>query len=312
MFASFLTTIFFSLSVIFAARSARALGGQTANLARIGLATVLLAIWAHTFGQGLRGGGLPWFLLSGFIGFGLGDMALFGALTRIGPRLAILITQCLAAPMAAMVEWWWLGTTLRTADIACAGVILAGVAIALAPDHGTEVSRRTFGAGILFGIGSALGQAAGAVLSRKANAVSALSGLSIDGGTAAYQRALAGLLITILAFLFFRRSEPPSGPSTAQRWRRGGLFAIGNALAGPTLGVGCYQWALRTTASGIVLPIIATSPLVTIIFSFFIDGTRPGRRAVAGGLLAVAGAVALQDAQSHWWLCHSVRKLLNI
>jgi len=52
-----LTTIFFSLSVIFAARSARILGGQTANFARIGVATVLLAIWAHTFGQGLHGGG---------------------------------------------------------------------------------------------------------------------------------------------------------------------------------------------------------------------------------------------------------------
>ena len=100
----FLTTIFFSLSVIFAARSARVLGGPTANLARICVATVLLALWAHTFGEGLHGGGLPWFFLSGIIGFGLGDMALFGALPRIGPRLAILITQCLAAPIAALVE----------------------------------------------------------------------------------------------------------------------------------------------------------------------------------------------------------------
>jgi hypothetical protein len=74
LFASFLTTIFFSLSVIFAARSARVLGGQTANLGRISLATVLLSIWAHVFGQGLHGGGLPWFFASGVIGFGLGDV----------------------------------------------------------------------------------------------------------------------------------------------------------------------------------------------------------------------------------------------
>ena len=312
MLASFLTTIFFSLSVVFGARSARVLGAQTANLARISLATVLLGIWAHTLGQGMHGGGLVWFLWSGLVGFGLGDISLFGALPRIGPRLAILITQCLAAPVAAVAEWMWLGTSLRPVDLACAAIILVGVAVALAPDHGTEVSRRTFWVGVLCGIGSALGQAGGAVLSRKANEASALSGWVIDGGTAAYQRAVAGLLTTIVAFLLFRRTQPPTEAYAPDRWRRGAVFAIGNALAGPTLGVGCYQWALRTNPSGLVLPIVATSPLVTIILSFFFDGTRPSHRAVIGGLLAVVGAVALKDAQSGWWLFHSLRNLLNI
>lgn len=312
MLASFLTTIFFSLSVIFAARSARVLGGQTANLARIALATVLLALWAHLFGQGLRGGGLAWFFLSGVIGFGLGDMSLFGALPRIGPRLAILITQCLAAPIAAVAEWLWLGTSLRPVDLACAAVILAGVAIALAPDHGMAVARRTFWIGVLFGIGSALGQALGAVLSRKANDAAALSGFVIDGGTAAYQRAIGGLLMTIIGFLLLRRAHGPSEELPEGSWKKGAPLVVANALAGPTIGVGFYQWALRTTPSGIVLPIVATSPLVTIILSFFIDGTRPTRRAVIGGLLAVVGAVALKDAQSDWWLFHAARKVLNI
>lgn len=310
MLASFLTTIFFSLSVIFAARSARVLGGQTANLGRISVATVLLALWAHLFGQGLHGGGLPWFFVSGVIGFGLGDMALFGALPRIGPRLAILITQCLAAPIAAVVEWWWLGTTVRPVDLACAAVILVGVAVALAPDHGMDVPPRTFWIGVLFGVGSALGQASGAVLSRKANEAAALTGYVIDGGTAAYQRVIGGLLMTIIGFLLIRRTQAKNdAPKPEDRWRRGGILVLANALAGPTIGVGCYQWALRSTPSGLVLPIVATSPLVTIILSFFIDGTRPTRRAVIGGLLAVVGAVLLKDAQSNWWL---LRKFLNI
>jgi hypothetical protein len=42
--ASLLTTLFFSLSIIFAARSARVLGAGTANLGRITLATLLLAV----------------------------------------------------------------------------------------------------------------------------------------------------------------------------------------------------------------------------------------------------------------------------
>ncbi len=299
MFASFLTTILFSLSVVFAARTARMLGGPAANLARISLATVLLAGWAHTFGAGLRGESLPWFFLSGVIGFGLGDMALFGALPRIGPRLSILLTQCLAAPIAAMAEWAWLGTTLRPVDLGCAAVILAGVAVALAPDRGLEVDRRTFWIGALFGVGSALGQALGAVVSRKANDVAALANLPIDGGTAAYQRAIGGVLLTALAFWLMRKSRAAADAARPPgRWRAAWPFVVANALAGPAIGVGCYQWALRTTPSGIVLPIIATSPLITIVLSFFLDGLRPTRRAVLGGLVAVGGAVALKLVQS--------------
>jgi drug/metabolite transporter (DMT)-like permease len=298
MFASFITTILFSLSVIFAARSARMLGSQRANLARIVVATVLLGIWAHAFGQGLQGASLPWFFLSGVIGFGLGDLALFGALPRIGPRLTILLTQCLAAPIAVLAEWAWLGTALRTVDLFCAAVILVGVAVALAPDHGLGVDRRTFWIGSLFGVGSALGQALGAVVSRKANDVAALTHLPIDGGTAAYQRAIGGVLLTLLAFWLLRkvRSEEDAVRPPAP-WRAAWPLIMANSLAGPTLGVGCYQWALRTTPSGIVLPIIATSPLVTIVLAFFLDGVRPSRRAVLGGLVAVGGAVALKLAQ---------------
>lgn len=297
MLAAALTTIFFSLSVVFGARSAKLLGPQLANLGRITIATVFLGVWAHVFGSGLGGPGLAWFFLSGVIGFGLGDMALFGALPRIGPRLAILLTQCLAAPAAAIVEWLWLGTTLRMTDLACGTLILAGVAIALAPDHGSAIAPRTFWIGALFGVGSALGQAFGAVVSRKAIAVGAAAGFSIDGGTAAYQRAIGGLLLTWLAVPVFRARAAQLPPTPAPRWREGWIFMLANSLAGPSIGVGCYQLALKTKGSGIVLPIVATSPLVTIALSWWLDRIPPSRRAVLGGLVAVAGAIALSLLQ---------------
>ncbi len=294
MFASFLTTILFSLSVIFAARSAKLLGGTRANLSRIVLATVFLSVWAHGFGSGFDGPARWWFFFGGCVGFGLGDMALFAALPRLGPRLAILITQCLAAPLAAIVEWAWLGTTLKAAELWCAVVILAGVAVALAPDRGVKIARRVFWIGVLAGVGSAMGQGMGAVISRKANEVAMHAHFPIDGGTAAYQRILGGLLITLIAFAFLRRQKTDAAP----QWRAAAPWTLVNALAGPAIGVGCFQWALATTPSGVVLPIVATSPVVTIILAWLIEGTRPTRRAVAGGLLAVAGAIALKLAQS--------------
>ena len=296
MLASFLTIIFFSFSVIFASRSAKVLGGQRANAARLALALVLLATWAHSFGKGLQGPSLGWFLWSGFIGFGLGDMALFGALPRIGPRLAILLTQCLAAPLAATVEWLWLGTRLQWAEVGCAALILAGVAFALAPDHGWEGSRRTFWVGALFGLGSAGGQALGAVISRKALLVAEQAGFHLDGGTAAYQRLLAGAVTTWIALAIFQRwqrAAPVEGTAPVP-WRKGAPLVAGNALAGPVLGVACFQWALQTTPSGVVLPIVATSPLVTMALAFAMDGARPPRRAATGSVLAVAGAVLMK------------------
>jgi drug/metabolite transporter (DMT)-like permease len=303
MFPSLLTTIGFSLSVIFATRSAKVLGGPTANIARLILAALLLAIWAHGFGEGIRGAGLPWFFLSGVIGFALGDTALFGALQRIGPRLTILITQCLAAPIAALAEWIWLGTTLRPVEMVCSAIILGGVGLALAPDRNFEGTRRTFWLGVLCGIGAATGQALGAVVSRKANDVSLAAGMVVDGGTAAYQRILGGLLVTVLLFVFVKRMRPHPGAIGPAEVRRSWPLVVGNALSGPTLGVACYQWALRTTPSGIVLPIVATSPLVTMLLTWLLHGERPTRRSVSGGIIAVIG-VAVPKIWDAWALWH--------
>jgi drug/metabolite transporter (DMT)-like permease len=299
MFPSVLTTFLFSFSVIFASRSAKLLGGPVANLGRLIVATCALAIWAHGFGTGLRGPALPWLLAGGVIGFGFGDIALFGALTRIGPRLSILLTQCLAAPLAALVEWRWLGSALTVREVLCAAWILTGVALALAPDHGWEGKRSTFWVGVLCGIGSALGQGLGAVFTRKAYLVSDAAGFVIDGGSVAYQRIVGGVLITWITFFIMRRFQPeahrvPEGTD----WRAAAPVVVGNALSGPAFGVACFQWALKEAKTGVVLPIVATSPLVTMFLAWFIDGSRPARRGIVGGVIAVLGAVALSRARN--------------
>lgn len=292
MLPAFLTTLLFALSAVAANRTTRVLGGLQANFWRISLATALLAIWAHTLGSGLQGRAFPWFLLSGCVGFGLGDLALYQALPRLGSRLSILLVHCLAAPFAALVEWLWLGTTLTAAQIVSSVTILAGVAIALAPGAHLKLSGTVLTIGILFGTLAAMGQGFGAVLSRKAYEIAGVAGEHIDGLTAAYQRILAGWAVAALSMLLARpdRSLPPGArerSGTVWRW------IVVNALAGPTLGVGCYQWALATQPTGIVLPIVATTPIVIIPFARIIEGERPRVRSLIGGAVAVLGAVAL-------------------
>lgn len=303
MFAAFLTTILFSISAVSAYRTTRHLGGIEANMWRILVATLFLGIWAHGFGQGLSGAAFTTFLLSGFVGFGIGDIALYQALPRLGSRLSILLVQCLAAPFAAMAEWLWLGNTLSIPEIICGLTILAGVSIALAPGRHLNLTRRVFVVGISFGVVAALGQGLGAVLSRKAYEIANQHGEHIDGITAAYQRILAGLAVAVVfwAILKHRRANTdPMQPreKTNVDWARVWPWVVVNGLAGPALGVSCYQWALSSTPTGIVLPIVAITPLVVIPFSRYMEGERPSRRSFLGGLIAVAGAVALTRVAS--------------
>jgi hypothetical protein len=130
----------------------------------------------------------------------------------------------------------WMGTVLTPAEFGCSAVILGGVAIALAPDHGWECDRRTFWVGTFFGAIAAAGQALGAVVSRKANSLAELSGMRLDGGTAAYQRIIGGVAVTILAYLLFRGMRPRKEELDRSRWVRGLPLVIANACAGPALG----------------------------------------------------------------------------
>ncbi|HVY71635.1 MAG TPA: EamA family transporter, partial [Verrucomicrobiae bacterium] len=169
MLAALLANLLFSFSIICANRSAKLLGGITANFWRTVLATLMLGAWAHAFGKGLHGPALPVFLLSGLVGFGMGDMSLYKALPLLGSRLTMLTLHCLAAPLASLIEWLWLGTKLTMVESLSALVILAGVATALIPIRRPDAPHHAIPPrGILFACLAALGQALGAVFSRKA------------------------------------------------------------------------------------------------------------------------------------------------
>ena len=301
MFPAFLAALFFALSATCAHRTARLVGGFAANCARLWLAGALLALWAHLYGRGLHGAGLVVFVWSGVVGFGMGDLAMFAAFPLLGPRLTALMVQCLAAPTAALVEWLWLGTRLDARQLMCGAVILVGVGIAVAPERLIEdtaaMARRPHAArersrGLFYGCVAALGQGGGAVISRKAFALSQAGGLTIDGGTAAYQRALGGLIVVTAAYLLSRHRHR-GAESSALRWKQASPWIVANSLTGAVLGVSCYQWALGTTASAIVLPIVALTPLLVIPFAYLLEHERPSTRSLCGGVLAVAAAAVL-------------------
>ena len=293
MSSAIITACLFAISALCGARSARIFGSATANLGRIVIALVLLGLWAFTFGKGIAGEGLWWFIISGCIGFGFGDMALFGAFSRIGPRLTVLLTHCLAGPLAGVIEWIWLGQIISLSEAFCGAVILVGVAAALLPDRKMPANT-VFWSGVGFGVLSAVGQGAGAVISRKANWLNLAAATPIDGGTAAFQRMLGGFVVTVLCVMALSKWRSTSflAPDSG-KLRPGWHYMALNGLLGPSLGVGFFQFALSTTPSAIVLAIVATCPVIVMLLQSFTGEEKPTALSVAGALVAVGGAIAL-------------------
>ncbi|HUS34031.1 MAG TPA: DMT family transporter [Verrucomicrobiae bacterium] len=291
MFPALLTTLLFSISGVAANRTSRMLGGTQANFWRILLAALFLGILANKFGSGLQGPALPTFFVSGIVGFGIGDLALYQALPRIGSRLSIMLVHCLAAPFAAVAEWLWLGNRISSLEALSSAVILLGVAVALAPSEHLHLPRRTLWIGILMGTIAAFGQGFGAVISRKAYELCREAGFHMDGITAAYQRIWGGLLVAILSMVWIKlRRREPTAP---REWKRILPWLLANVACGPALGVACYQWALGVERTAIVLPIVALTPLMIIPFSWHLEGERPTLRSLLGGVVAVAGVLGL-------------------
>jgi drug/metabolite transporter (DMT)-like permease len=300
--AALIAALLFAISAICGYRSSKQIGGAEANFWRIALATFCLALWANIFGNGLFGAAFPLFLASGFFGIGLGDTGYFQALPRLGSRRAVLLTQCFIPLFAILIEWLWLGAKLTGVELLCVTIILIGVALALAPRDHAKILPRQLWIGIAFAIFAAACSAFGAVLSRKAYAVAHDAGEFPDPGTTGYQRVLGGILIPAIILIVAKSSsarahggifEEKTFHVSREKWKRIWPWVLGNSLAGQTLGVTCVQWALEKTQAGIVMTVVATTPLVLLPMTRIFEGEKIGIRSLIGALIAVAGVIGL-------------------
>jgi drug/metabolite transporter (DMT)-like permease len=295
----------FATSSVAARQSIHHLGSNNASLVRILLATFLLGIYAHGWGAGFSGPSLGWFLVSGLIGFGICDTAIFIALPRLGAQLTSLMVQCLSVPIGLLTEWLWLGTRLSATQLAAITIILTGVVIALKPTRrppptlaptvspatgpAAAASHGPGTAALVLGVVAAAGQAWGAVLSRHGTQLARAAGQPIDGLSVAYQRIWAGVFFIALWWLWQRRQRGAGTATTHPDWRAASPWILANALTGPSLGVACYQWALANHPTGVVMAITALTPLAVIPLSWLLNRERPTTSSVVGGVIGVAG-----------------------
>lgn len=299
MLAAILTAFFFALSGVTGQHVAVRLGGVWGNFVRLLIAAFVLGVIVMVaWPESLQREVFAWFFLSGIIGFGVGDVALFLAYERLGSRLTILLNLCLAPLFAMMLEWIWLENAVTVRVVLCALLILTGVVLAIRPGARSrqKIERRgRFSVGVVAAIIAGLGQGTGAVVSRKAEAVAIEVGVTLNGISAAFQRVSAGLLfalatVVILRLIHSRRSAELWGNPFDLKLAP---WLLGAALFGPVIGVSCFQWALQSLESGIVLAVVATTPIVMMPMSAITEGDHPSKLAILGAFLAVGGVVLL-------------------
>lgn len=302
MVPALLTTLLFALTAVCATQSALAFGPERANMGRLLIAVVLLGLWSHLFGQGFGGGQWPLFFLAGMIGFGAGGWCMFQAFPRIGSTLALLVVECAAALVALLLGWLFLGAGISLAQGLFTLLILAGVVWALAPFHLPGGTARDLLIGVGFTALGALGQGISWVLTKAAFLNIHATGEELGHLTAAYQRLAGGFFLAGLIFLLHTARPLPSGmagtptriPDLGGSRRNGPFWMLGNALAGPVLGVSCMMWAIRSVGNpGLVQAVVATATLFSVPLARFTEKRRFRRNYFIGSGLALAGVAGL-------------------
>jgi drug/metabolite transporter (DMT)-like permease len=297
MLLALMAAVLFAASAVCGQSLSRQLGGVTANACRITIACTLLGLmtWGFSPGQ-IHSATFRWFLLSGVLGFGFGDVALYLAYPLLGARTAVLVNLCLATVVGALADRVCLGTRLSVPEIAAAALTLAGVVLAI---HKRDEPFQ-WNAGLLLALFAGTCQGLGLMLSRHAHGIAREQQLEMSGPAQAFQRTLGGVLIGWIAFAILRASlKGKSLVPASARTSKLPFWILGASFFGPVAGVSLLQVALqRVDSSAIVSAITSTAPLMLLPISRFIDREKPTRQAILGSFLAVSGVAAIAYLRS--------------
>ena len=274
------------------------LGNLTLNVLRMALALVFsLVLFGVITGNPLPAGASSeacgWMLLSGLIGYVIGDFCLFQCYIIIGSRYGQLF-MTLAPLAAALMAWITLGQQMKPMSVMAMLVTLLGIGISvLGRGERHKISLRLPLNGVLFAIGAALCQGIGLVLSKIGMDHYEAASLAEAGipewlvpFSANFYRCIAGIIgFTLL--LYFRGKM--GDLRDAIHDCKGMAVATATTIFGPFVGVGFSLMAVQYTAAGIASTLMAMTPIIILLPSYWLFHEKITWRAVLGAIISVVG-----------------------
>jgi len=270
------------------------LGNLTLNVLRMALALVFsLVLFLVVTGSPLPAGASSeacfWMLLSGLVGYVIGDFCLFQCYIIIGSRFGQLF-MTLAPLAAALMAWVTLGQQMTVMSIVAMLVTLFGISVSvLGRGEKHKVSLKLPLNGVLFAIGAALCQGVGLVLSKIG-----MDHYETDAAmpdwlipfSANFYRCVAGIIGFAILHYFHDGMAPFRD---ALHDRKGLSVAIATTIFGPFVGVGFSLMAVQYTAAGIASTLMAMTPIIIILPSYWLFHEKITWKAVVGAFISVIG-----------------------
>lgn len=270
------------------------MGNLTLNVMRMSLALLFsLVLFGVVTGNILPPGAsleaCGWMLLSGLVGYVIGDFCLFQCYIIIGSRFGQLF-MTIAPLSAALMAWITLGQQMSVMSIVAMMVTLLGIGISvLGRGEHHKVSLKLPLNGMLFAIGAAVCQGVGLVLSKIGmNHYEPTADMPewLVPFSANFYRCVAGV-IGFLILMYFRDGMGPLRESLHDK--KGMVAAIATTIFGPFVGVGFSLMAVQYTAAGIASTLMAMTPIIIILPSYWLFHERITWRSVIGAVISVVG-----------------------
>ena len=308
-----------TVTALFAEVASKRMGSLPLNVVRMtmSLTLLVLTLWL-TLGvpwpRYADGSTWLWLLVSGVVGYVIGDYCLMQGYIYIGSRFGQLF-MTLSAPTAALTGRLLLGEQMRPLAILGMVVTLSGIALsilgrsdAVGTRHAVSLQLRLPRKGVFFAAVAGICQGFGLVLSKIGlqhyDAAIAAAGLSDrlvpDGAVlplplylsvpfaATMIRATMGLVGFFLLLRVFNKDWKQK-LSHAVHDRRAMWCVLGATVFGPFIGVSASLLATQYTATGIAQTLFALTPILIIAPAAWLFHQRVTPREVLGAVISVIG-----------------------
>jgi drug/metabolite transporter (DMT)-like permease len=296
--AAILAAAMWTANAILFSAAGKRIGSVGVNAFRIVLAVVFLGI-THVIILGTllpSANSAQWFWLgvSGIVGLGIGDFALFAAYVIIGPKRSLLL-MALAPVCSVVAGYLILNESLGILSLVGIAITLIGITIVVLErkeepgDFVIDPYKKRYG--IILGIVGAVGQGVGLVISKYGMVTVA------DDPAAPLDAISATLIRMVIGAIFVWIAVLASGklPGIIKSYSDTHALKLTSAGAffGPFLGVWLSMVAISFTATGIAMTLMSLMPVIIIPTVWLIYRERTSKRSIIGAAVAVLGVAIL-------------------
>lgn len=320
MFLGELISLFVAISwtatALFAEVGSKRMGSLPFNTIRMTMSLMFLVVtlWlvmGVPYPRYADGGTWTWLLLSGVVGYVIGDYCLMQGYIHIGSRFGQLF-MTLSAPTAALTGLLFLGEHLRPTAILGMVITLSGIALSIlsknddSQKHGIKFKLPA--KGIFYAAMAGICQGFGLVLSKVGlkHYDAALTALGIaqdavfDGAVfqlpvsvsisfaATTIRAYIGLVGFFMALVIFNK-DGLEQLRHAVSDKKAMWCVLASTIFGPFIGVSASLLATQFTSAGIAQTLFALTPILIIAPSAILFHQKVTVREVIGAVVSVGG-----------------------